>query len=81
MAVAGAFGSAFNVRATVIPNRVGAFEQLPTSHGDRVEKPLIFGYALVAIDLVVWRFGRPANEVARLLIRLCIFAEIGRAHV
>lgn len=39
-----------------------------------MDNPLLFGFALVAIDLVVWRSGRPSNEVTRLLLRLFIFA-------
>ncbi|WP_144147288.1 mechanosensitive ion channel domain-containing protein [Paraburkholderia sp. BCC1884] len=36
--------------------------------------PLIFGFAIVALDAVIWRCAVPPNEVARLLTRLCIYA-------
>jgi small-conductance mechanosensitive channel len=39
-----------------------------------VNNPLIFGFALVAFDVVIWRCAIPKNEVARLLVRLCIYA-------
>ncbi|MEM5345454.1 mechanosensitive ion channel family protein [Paraburkholderia azotifigens] len=39
-----------------------------------MNNPLIFGFALVAFDVVVWRCAVPKNEVARLLVRLCIYA-------
>lgn len=35
---------------------------------------LIFGFTLIAFDLVVWRCAVPANEVARLLVRLVLYA-------
>jgi len=39
-----------------------------------VNNALIFGFTLVALDLVVWRCAVPTNEVARLLVRLCLYA-------
>lgn len=36
--------------------------------------PLIFGFALVAIDAVLWSRALPANEFARLVVRLCLYA-------
>jgi small-conductance mechanosensitive channel len=39
-----------------------------------VNNPLIIGFALVAFDVVIWRCAVPQNEVARLLVRLCIYA-------
>ncbi|CAD6534048.1 hypothetical protein LMG27952_02871 [Paraburkholderia hiiakae] len=39
-----------------------------------MDHPLIFGFALVATDVVVWRCAVPSNEVARLLTRLGIYA-------
>ncbi|MEM5434463.1 mechanosensitive ion channel family protein [Paraburkholderia diazotrophica] len=39
-----------------------------------MNNPLIIGFALVAFDVVVWRCAIPRNEVARLLVRLCIYA-------
>lgn len=36
--------------------------------------PLIFGFAIVALDVVIWRCAVPRDEVARLLTRLCIYA-------
>ncbi|BCG00146.1 hypothetical protein PPGU19_047140 [Paraburkholderia sp. PGU19] len=39
-----------------------------------MNNPLIFGFALVAVDVVIWRCTTPKNEVARLLVRLCIYA-------
>jgi small-conductance mechanosensitive channel/CRP-like cAMP-binding protein len=39
-----------------------------------VNDPLIFGFALVSIDVVVWCCVLPRNEVARLLVRLCLYA-------
>lgn len=39
-----------------------------------MNNPLIFGFALVAIDVVIWRCAIPRNEVARLLVRLCLYA-------
>ncbi|ALL67222.1 cAMP-binding protein [Paraburkholderia caribensis MBA4] len=41
-----------------------------------VNNPLIFGFALVAVDVVIWRCATPKNEVARLLVRLCIYAAL-----
>ncbi|MFM0484802.1 mechanosensitive ion channel family protein [Paraburkholderia strydomiana] len=38
--------------------------------------PLLSGYALVGVDLVIWRFRRPANDVARLLLRMMLFAVL-----
>jgi small-conductance mechanosensitive channel len=43
-------------------------------YGVCVNNPLIFGFALVAVDVVIWRCTTPKNEVARLLVRLCIYA-------
>ena len=43
-------------------------------YGVCVDNPLIFGFALVAFDVVIWRCAVPKNEVARLLLRLCIYA-------
>ena len=39
-----------------------------------MNNPLIVGFALVAFDVVIWRCAIPRNEVARLLVRLCIYA-------
>jgi small-conductance mechanosensitive channel/CRP-like cAMP-binding protein len=39
-----------------------------------LDHPLIFGYGIIAVDLAVWRFGLPRQEVPRLLIRLLLFA-------
>lgn len=39
-----------------------------------MNNPLIFGFALVAFDVVIWRCAIPKNDVARLLVRLCIYA-------
>ncbi|WP_408416529.1 mechanosensitive ion channel domain-containing protein [Paraburkholderia sediminicola] len=36
--------------------------------------PLIAGYALVIVDMLLWRFGFPENENSRLAIRLFAFA-------
>ncbi|WP_036002304.1 mechanosensitive ion channel domain-containing protein [Paraburkholderia caribensis] len=41
-----------------------------------MNNPLIFGFALVAVDVVIWRCATPKNEVARLLVRLCIYAAL-----
>jgi small-conductance mechanosensitive channel len=41
-----------------------------------VDNPLIFGFALVALDVAVWHCAIPRNEVARLLVRLCIYAGL-----
>ncbi|KXU94625.1 mechanosensitive ion channel protein MscS [Caballeronia megalochromosomata] len=35
--------------------------------------PLILGFAIVAVDVVVWRARLPANDLARLFIRLALF--------
>ncbi|CAG9235222.1 Cyclic nucleotide-regulated small mechanosensitive ion channel [Paraburkholderia sabiae] len=43
-------------------------------YGVCVNNPLIFGFALVAFDVVIWRCAVPTNEVARLLVRLCFYA-------
>jgi small-conductance mechanosensitive channel len=42
--------------------------------GVSVNNPLVFGFALVAIDVAAWSCALPRNEVARLLIRLVIYA-------
>jgi small-conductance mechanosensitive channel len=39
-----------------------------------VDHPLVLGLSLVAIDVVVWRCALPRNELARLLVRLAIYA-------
>ncbi|MFM0337006.1 mechanosensitive ion channel domain-containing protein [Paraburkholderia fungorum] len=36
--------------------------------------PLLAGYALVIVDMLLWRFTLPENENVRLFIRLSIFA-------
>ncbi|MEX3947535.1 mechanosensitive ion channel domain-containing protein [Paraburkholderia sp. EG287B] len=41
-----------------------------------MDNPLIFGFALVAIDVALWRSAVPRNEVARLLTRLCIYGAL-----
>ena len=46
----------------------------PYGIGVRVDNPLILGFALVAIDVAVWRCAIPRSEVARLLLRLGIYA-------
>jgi small-conductance mechanosensitive channel len=38
--------------------------------------PLILGFGIVAIDVIVWRFRLPAHEFARLLIRLALFSVL-----
>lgn len=38
--------------------------------------PLILGFGIVAIDVIVWRFRLPAHEFARLLIRLTLFSVL-----
>ncbi|CAL8480312.1 Mechanosensitive ion channel (plasmid) [Caballeronia sp. S22] len=38
-----------------------------------VKYPLILGFAIVAVDLVVWRGRLPAHDLARLFIRLALF--------
>jgi small-conductance mechanosensitive channel len=38
-----------------------------------VKYPLLLSFGVVAIDIVVWRAGIPAHELARLLIRLVLF--------
>lgn len=35
---------------------------------------LVFGYAVVLIDVALWRFKVPKQDVSRLLLRLAIFA-------
>ncbi|MBP0589599.1 mechanosensitive ion channel family protein [Paraburkholderia sp. LEh10] len=39
-----------------------------------MKNPLITGFVLVAFDVLIWRCAIPKNEVARLLVRLCIYA-------
>jgi small-conductance mechanosensitive channel len=39
-----------------------------------VNNPLLFGFLLVALDVLVWCCVIPRNEVARLTVRLCIYA-------
>ncbi|ACC72765.1 mechanosensitive ion channel family protein [Paraburkholderia phymatum] len=41
-----------------------------------MNNPLIFGFALVAFDVAIWRCAIPKNEVARLLVRLCVYAAL-----
>ena len=41
-----------------------------------MNNPLIFGFALVAIDAVVWSRSVPSNESARLAVRLCLYAAL-----
>ncbi|APR38955.1 mechanosensitive ion channel family protein [Paraburkholderia sp. SOS3] len=41
-----------------------------------MDHPLIIGYAILAVDLAVWRFRLPAHEVARLVVRLLLFAAL-----
>lgn len=36
--------------------------------------PLLAGYALVGVDVLLWRFRFPSNENARLFLRLFVFA-------
>ncbi|KAA1007778.1 mechanosensitive ion channel [Paraburkholderia panacisoli] len=38
--------------------------------------PLILGFGIVAIDVVVWRFRLPSSEFARLLVRLALFSVL-----
>jgi small-conductance mechanosensitive channel len=38
-----------------------------------VKYPLILGFGIVAVDLVVWRAKLPANDLLRLFIRLALF--------
>ncbi|REE19541.1 small-conductance mechanosensitive channel [Paraburkholderia sp. BL27I4N3] len=38
--------------------------------------PLILGFGIVALDIIVWRFRLPAHEFARLLIRLTLFSVL-----
>ncbi|BBU32728.1 hypothetical protein BTHE68_64620 (plasmid) [Burkholderia sp. THE68] len=38
-----------------------------------MKNPLILGLAIVAVDVVVWRAKLPANDLARLFIRLALF--------
>lgn len=35
---------------------------------------LVFGYAVVVIDVALWRFKVPKKDASRLLLRLTIFA-------
>ncbi|MFM0231374.1 mechanosensitive ion channel domain-containing protein [Paraburkholderia sediminicola] len=37
---------------------------------------LVFGYAVVLLDVALWRFKVPRNDVSRLLLRLTIFAVL-----
>jgi small-conductance mechanosensitive channel/CRP-like cAMP-binding protein len=39
-----------------------------------VNHPLLSGFALVALDVLVWCCAIPRNEVVRLFVRLCIYA-------
>src|ERR1700742_4850910 len=41
--------------------------------GVPVKYPLILGFVIVAVDLVVWRGRLPAHDLARLFIRLALF--------
>ncbi|MFC0401628.1 mechanosensitive ion channel family protein [Paraburkholderia rhizosphaerae] len=41
-----------------------------------MDHPLIVGYAIVVVDLAVWRFRLPPQEVPRLLSRLVLFAAL-----
>ncbi len=41
-----------------------------------MDNPLIFGFALVAIDAAVWSRALPPNESARLVVRLCLYAAL-----
>lgn len=38
-----------------------------------MKNPLILGFAIVAVDVVVWRARLPGNDLARLFIRLGLF--------
>ncbi|MDR5774132.1 MULTISPECIES: mechanosensitive ion channel family protein [unclassified Caballeronia] len=38
--------------------------------------PLILGFAIVALDVVVWRARLPAQDLARLFIRLALFVAL-----
>lgn len=38
--------------------------------------PLILGFGIVAIDVIVWRCRLPSHELARLLIRLVLFSVL-----
>ncbi|WP_109476255.1 mechanosensitive ion channel family protein [Paraburkholderia sp. C35] len=39
-----------------------------------MNNPLLFGFLLVALDVLVWCCEMPRNEIARLTVRLCIYA-------
>jgi small-conductance mechanosensitive channel/CRP-like cAMP-binding protein len=41
-----------------------------------LDHPLIIGYAILVVDLAVWRFRLPAQEVPRLFVRLLMFAGL-----
>ena len=41
-----------------------------------MEYPLILGFGIVVLDVIVWRFRMPANELVRLFIRLALFAAL-----
>ncbi|RFU49678.1 mechanosensitive ion channel family protein [Paraburkholderia sp. DHOC27] len=41
-----------------------------------MNNPLIYGFAIVAIDAVVWSRTMPRNESVRLLLRLCLYAAL-----
>jgi small-conductance mechanosensitive channel/CRP-like cAMP-binding protein len=39
-----------------------------------MNNPLLVGYALVIVDIAIWRFRFPENEIVRLIVRLVVFA-------
>jgi small-conductance mechanosensitive channel len=41
-----------------------------------MEYPLILGFGIVVLDVIVWRFRMPANELVRLFIRLALFSAL-----
>ena len=61
-------------RKLCLINRVSCRSVAPNERSVRVNTPLIFGFALVAIDAVVWSREIPQNESARLAVRLCLYA-------
>jgi small-conductance mechanosensitive channel len=44
--------------------------------GASVDRIFIFGFGFVALDLALWRARLPTNELARLVIRLILFAAL-----
>jgi small-conductance mechanosensitive channel len=41
-----------------------------------VKYPLILGFAIVALDVAVWRLRLPPNELVRLFVRLALFSAL-----